>query len=200
VYGETLVDSKKLNKKRADSRDVIKETGVRTDSYGLACKLASTMSKREADDFIRDLLLCHNVLMASQQELFPEAAIAAAKRDERFQAKLNKEMREAEEQAKKDKRSDPKSGGAGAEHVARTSGKKATAGKGKAAKVAPKGKRAPKSANGNGAHPPTTLEGTASPPNPPGEQEEGAEVLNRVSTPKSQSAVERETRDRLGLN
>lgn len=113
-YAETRVQSRKLNKQRAESRAKIMEMGFRSDSYQTGIRIIKDLSARERDDFMRDLNLILKVLGSRQADLFPEEALKAAKREEQRKAE-NQPKPPAEADAKSDAnpRSNPAKGGAG---------------------------------------------------------------------------------------
>lgn len=120
AYAADNQESKKLNKSRSKRRADIKEMGFRTDSYQQAVYAAKNLTPSEAKDFFRDMKTIYEWLSAKQQDLFPEEQLAAQKREQR---RKDKEKRDAEAKkvaesqqgvdASTNKRSDPKTGGAG---------------------------------------------------------------------------------------
>lgn len=120
AYAADNQESKKLNKSRSKRRADIKEMGFRTDSYQQAVYAAKNLTPSEAKDFFRDMKTIYEWLSAKQQDLFPEEQLAAKKREEKKREKARKDAeakKAAESQkgvdASTNKRSDPKTGGAG---------------------------------------------------------------------------------------
>lgn len=156
-YSASHKRSRTENKTRAESRARIKEIGMRTDAYQVGVRIVKDLSAREREEFLRDLNLVVKVLGNRQQDLFPEEALRAAKREKLRQEEEAKAEAERKKQAESDKpgsRSDPNAGGA----------KPQTGTDGK-----PWPDDAQIAANANGDAP--------APPNPPSEQDEGAAVL-----------------------
>lgn len=119
-YAERNKASKVANKARADSRERIKQIGIRTDAYGLAIKHIKDMSPREQVEWLGHYVLVMKTMGKRQAELFPEEALKIAKREsDRKKREDDAKKKAAEEATKKgvdadtNKRSDPASGGAG---------------------------------------------------------------------------------------
>lgn len=193
IYAADNAESKERNESRAESREDIKSIGMIPNAFATAVKHVKDKSPRERKQWLDDYLLTIKVLGSAQQELFPNEALKAEKREADRKAKEAEERKAAKEAEAADaagSRSDPKSGGAGG---AKGRGKA----KDKAAK--PNGKPTTDPQPGEVAAgisaEPGAMTGTLE------EQEaaEGDAALN-AGLPQSQSAQAAAIRDKLGLN
>lgn len=119
-YAERNKASKIANKARADSRERIKQIGIRTDAYGLAIKHIKDLSPREQAEWLEHYILVMKTMGKRQAELFPEEALKIAKREaDRKKREDDAKKKAAEESTRRgvdadtNPRSDPKNGGAG---------------------------------------------------------------------------------------
>lgn len=111
AYSASHRRSREENKVRANNRAKIKEMGMRTDAYQVGVRIVKDLTENERKDFLRDLNAVVKVLGSRQQELFPEEAMKAAKREERKNAKVK--GNEGAPNPDENPRNDPASGGAG---------------------------------------------------------------------------------------
>lgn len=112
AYASSRDRSRAENKRRADSRERILKSGIRTDAFQVGIKLIKDLSERERADFMDDLRLMLKTLGGKQADLFPEEAIRAAKREEkRKEEEAAKKKADGSENDNKS-RSDPNKGGA----------------------------------------------------------------------------------------
>lgn len=111
-YAARNVRSKEENKGRAAARDRIKAQGISPQAFGAAVALVKTKSPREIDDYLRDFNAVVKVLRQRQQELFPEEAAAAAKREQKAADLASKTPAGQDAKSDANPRSNPDAGGA----------------------------------------------------------------------------------------
>lgn len=221
-YAERNKASKIANKARAESRERIKQIGIRTDAYGLAIKHIKDLSPREQAEWLEHYTLTMKVMGKRQAELFPEEALKIAKREaDRKKREEAAKAKAAEDATLKgvdpdtNPRSDPAKGGAGKAKAKQpaTTLKEATAASDAAIKeslAAVEAEKKPglrvvgsepgvmKQPEGVQAESPPTA------PNPPDEQAEGAAALAaglpETTAKKSQSQIAAEIAEKAGTN
>lgn len=222
AYAENNKISKKQNKARAESRERIKQTGIRPDAYALAVKHIKDLSTREQIEFLDDYKLVMKTMGSRQAELFPEESLKIAKREADRKRREEEDKKKAAEAATlkgvdpdTNPRSDPTKGGAGKAKAKQpaTTLKEATAASDAAIKeslAAVEAEKKPglrvvgsepgvmKQPEGVQAESPPTA------PNPPDEQAEGAAALAaglpETTAKKSQSQIAAEIAEKAGTN
>lgn len=206
AYADHNRESKERNKARAESREKVKKIGVNTNAYATAVAHIKNMSSREREEWLRDYNLTMKVLGARQAELFPDEALKIAKRESDRKAREAEARTKAGPDADTNHRSDPKRGGAGKAKAkpAPTTLKEATAQSDAAIKESLAAVQAEKPALRIVGSEPGEMKQPDVPPNPPGEQEEGAAALAvglaETNAKKSQSQIAAEKLEAAKLN
>ncbi len=177
AYAQRIADSKALTDERKLDREEMEKIDLTPAAFHAAVGLVRRLAPTKLEKYLADFNLVLRVLGTNgQQELFPEEAAKAAKREETAQARLEAEKQRVAEEATvagrspDHPRSDPKKGGAGT-----------------------KGKRVATEL------PPIVEDLRAT------EQAEGAEALEGMipettAARKSQSAQVAEVREKLGMH
>lgn len=197
-YAERNARSKEENEGRKESRERIKKLGMSPNAFHTAVGLVKKLTQRELDDWLRDFNASLGVLRQRQSDLFPIEAAAAAKREEKRLQRAAEAKTKAGVDPDTNPRSDPNAGGAkpqtlkeaaaASEAAVAESLKNVSGGTGSASgspnlKIVGTGDQADLKSN------------VPTPPNPPGEAEEGEAALNDgLSQTKSQSQIAAEKR------